>query len=201
MEHEEGFTLIEMALSLAILGVVLALFIPTLTAFLNVQTKVQGQISADTGAQPALLLLSRQVNSAKVLYDPVGTSDSYANTGVAPGFALLMETDSTSGYTCVQWRVKSGQLQERSWSATATTPATLQFTDVLVGDSLANSPSEKPFTAGATTATRTEKQVLTVTWWITSGTSGVAVEVTALLVAQGVYVGSTACSAPPASRT
>ena len=120
--HDQaGFTLVELAVSMLLMSLVLALFVPTLLVLLNGQTSNAALSAANVNIQPALELLQNQVNSANFLYDPGNNPSSSFHATVpssyrfitpvhynttSTGFALLLLTVTGNGdKECSQWRV------------------------------------------------------------------------------------------------
>ena len=133
---EDGFSMIELMISLAIGMVVLALVLVSLTTFL--QTGYNGVATGQAADNMALVMtvIRRQVINADVLYNPA-TEGTNAGATIPAGFSLRMLTAgarttasphttlaTATVPTCVQWRLlKTGSLQDRSWPTGRTTAA------------------------------------------------------------------------------
>jgi len=205
---DEGFTLVEAMLSMLIMSVVLALFVPTLLVLTHGQAAVGALADANTEVQPALQQLQNQVNSASVLYDPTNNPSSYYNATVTregvggEGFALLLYTaSSTTSLECSQWRVYSSSLQVREWNPTHA-PATLPFKNVahgvLVVNSTASHSPQPPFQLEGTSAPQDE--ALVVTLRLSPSKKGAQLQYKTADTVEGVPTTNTeACAVPPAS--
>jgi type II secretory pathway pseudopilin PulG len=114
-------TLIELAITMMILGIVMAIFIPVL---ISVQAGFQRQSdrsSSNDQARLAVEELDKEIRSGNVLYDPA--LENSPSDGVYPGMSLRIYTQTNAvtrnpGNRCVQWRVMGGELQRRDWSTT-----------------------------------------------------------------------------------
>jgi prepilin-type N-terminal cleavage/methylation domain-containing protein len=121
LRAEGGMTLIELAITMMILGIVMAIFIPVL---ISVQAGFQRQTdrsSSNDQARLAVEELDKEIRSGNVLYDPALENDP--TVGVYPGMSLRIYTQTNAvtrnpGNRCVQWRVTGGELQRRDWSTT-----------------------------------------------------------------------------------
>ncbi len=81
-------------------------------------------------ARLAIERLDREVRSGNVLYNP---QNDAAVAGVsAANYALRVYTQSNQTARCVQWRVKGGRLERRSWTPNLP-PLVLQWTVVTEG--------------------------------------------------------------------
>ena len=118
---QEGFTLLELTISMMLLTIVLAIFV---TTFVSVNTRFDKQSlrsQSNDQARLAVEEIDREVRSGNLLYDPSLENDSAH--GIYPGMALRVYTQTNAptrdpSNRCVQWRVFGGELQNRSWSVT-----------------------------------------------------------------------------------
>lgn len=117
---EEGMTLMEilvaMPIALLALGLVLTLIIVTT----NVEGDGVALGRANANVDDALNSIKRDVANANVIFNPA-TEGVRAGSTIKPGFSLRMLTVVGGRTMCVQWRVKGGALQDRSWPVGATT--------------------------------------------------------------------------------
>ena len=81
-------------------------------------------------ARLAIERLDREVRSGNVLYDPQNEAGVAGVT--AANYALRVYTQSNQAARCVQWRVKAGRLERRSWTPN-NPPSTLAWTVVTEG--------------------------------------------------------------------
>ena len=144
---ETGFSMLELALSMMVTAIVLALFAPTLIVLIHGEETVGALTDANTKVQSSLEVLQRQINSASVLFDPINTPSSCYRAGVnrtgttttCKGFALLMYTPTSTGaYECSQWRVYQSSLQDRVWQPTNITITAVPFKTLSAGVSIVN---------------------------------------------------------------
>ncbi len=202
--NESGFTMTELALSLGLLAVVIALMTPTYLALNGAAVHTQAQTTTDEALRPTLLEFSRQVGSASAVYCPsTATNYSYSipnpscSTG---GFSILMYSGGSSG-RCVQWRVLApasgtgGVLQVRSWAPN--TSSTVKFTTAAFGVLLMNGANQYPFSV----STANSDPVVGVDFFVSSSSSSPTVEMKTQVAAQGLGPPSysSACSTLPSS--
>src|SRR5712692_7953796 len=121
LRGDAGMTLLEMLITISILSVVMAIFIPMLASVQNAFQKQSDRSGNNDQARLAVEEIDREIRSGNVLYDPALENDP-ANS-VYPGMSLRVYTQTnastrTPGNQCVQWRVDSGALEKRSWSIT-----------------------------------------------------------------------------------
>ena len=114
-------TLLEMLITLSILSVVMAIFIPMLSSVQNAFQRQSDRSANNDQARLAVEEIDREIRSGNVLYDPALENDP--TNSIYPGMSLRVYTQTnastrTPGNQCVQWRVMSGVLQKRSWSIT-----------------------------------------------------------------------------------
>jgi prepilin-type N-terminal cleavage/methylation domain-containing protein len=116
-DADSGFTLIEMSITLLLLGLVLAML---LQAMVSVQNSVDREAGRNTRAdrlQLAVFAIERQVRSGNVIGDPATANDPAH--GIAPGMSVRVYTQAdggTSGSRCIEWRIANGRLESWSWS-------------------------------------------------------------------------------------
>jgi prepilin-type N-terminal cleavage/methylation domain-containing protein len=193
-QGDEGFTLIEMAVAALVFTILIALLIPTFVALTNGSSTIRSTTQVNSGLQPALLALERQVESATVLWNPTSSS-SNKNTGVSAGWAVLMYTQWQTQARCVQWRATITGLGERSWSPSSP-PSALTFAVQSVGVGIVNASTKKPFQL-AGTSSPSDLQ-LDMDLFATGGSQGPTVEFKTAMLALGIAGTATKCSTPPA---
>ena len=116
---DEGYTLIEISLVVALLGVVLTMI---LAFFTQAQGDLQTEISRTSSNDQVRLAgqtIDREIRSGDVFYDPA--AEVYTAGDVASGMSLRVYSEANAptrpGPRCVQWRITSaGELQRRSWT-------------------------------------------------------------------------------------
>lgn len=117
-EGDEGFTLIELALTTMLLGMVLAMLFQSL---ISVQTAVDRQVGRSVRndrLRLAVHSIERQVRSGNVFSDPAAADD--AANGIVPGMSVRVYTqadaETTTASKCVEWRIHEQLLESREWS-------------------------------------------------------------------------------------
>jgi type II secretory pathway pseudopilin PulG len=198
---EDGFTLVELGISMLIMGFVLALFVPTLIVLLKGESNVGALSDANTQIQPALELLQNQVNSASVLYDPV-IAQSSQNAAVQSGFAVLIFTyGADDSLVCSQWRVihtytsdhrrTQTVLQNRTWNPTSpTATAPLAFRTIgadlnVVNPRTARGHMKPPFQLGGSSPPLSNELVVTL-WLSPSARLASKIQIRTVDAKQGV---------------
>jgi prepilin-type N-terminal cleavage/methylation domain-containing protein len=117
---ERGVTLVELIVSMMVLGIAMTIFATTL---MTVQTAVveQDQLSqTNDQARLALQQMDREMRSGNVLYDPKDEGTTTPGGGAGDNYYMVRiytQTNATDrGYSCVQWRIDGArQLQTRWW--------------------------------------------------------------------------------------
>jgi type II secretory pathway component PulJ len=108
-------SLVEMMIAMALLGIVIPVFVTTLS---SVQTRVgrqQDRSLTNDQARLAVEELDREIRSGNLLYDPRDESPAYMALRV---YTQTNATTRSPGNRCVQWRIVNGQLQRRDWTTT-----------------------------------------------------------------------------------
>ena len=139
---ESGFTLIELMVSIILMGVISSAFlVATNTVFKGIH-KEQGIVDATDGNRRALTVLDKQVRYASAINTPGIASDGDFYIEY-----LWTKTSTTSVdvATCSQWRLDpvNDLLQWRSWTSgiTPTTrPVFLTVDTGVINDPVANPP-------------------------------------------------------------
>lgn len=152
MRHggEGGFSLIELLMSMLVVGIIAAMIGPIYSAIQGSEQLTQSLNAADDQVRPVLVQMVAEVGSASVLYDPA-TEGTNAGSTVPAGFSVRMLTEAYGRLSCVQWRVVGGLLEDRSW------PPGWQSGDVVPAwdteaTGIVNPANEPPFAlSGSTT--------------------------------------------------
>ena len=115
---EEAFTLIEMAVTMLLLGMVLAMLLQAMVMVQNSVDREAGRNTRNDRLQLAIFSLERQVRSGNVISDPATLNDP--THGIVPGMAVRVYTQAdvpaSHDERCVEWRVNGGRLESRDWS-------------------------------------------------------------------------------------
>jgi|SRR5690625_3515657 len=116
-QRERGYTLVEALVVMLIFGVVFTLIMSILIQTSTSAADNMSRASQVQNAQLGLMQIDRQVRSGNVILDPA--NETYAYSGVEPGYSLRVFTQTDGVHQCVQWRVKTdygrGVLEYRSW--------------------------------------------------------------------------------------
>ncbi len=116
---EPGMTLVELAVSVAILVIALTAFMAVLPSVQNALTRQANRSQSNDQARLAVEEMDREIRSGNLLYNPQGENDP--THGIYPYMALRVYTQNNAdtripGNQCVQWRILNNQLQRRAWS-------------------------------------------------------------------------------------
>ena len=117
LDDQRGVSLPEMVVTMALLGVVLAMFFSVLTSMQTAAAREEGRVRRNDEAKLALAQLDREIRSGNVLYDP--STESNVAGDIVPSMSLRVYTQADApsrGYQCAQWRVTNSTLQARWWS-------------------------------------------------------------------------------------
>lgn len=136
---DDGFTLTELMVSMAIFLTVLAIVFSVITDMTSGLRKTQGMADSSAETQRAFLRLEKQVRYADAVNQPVK---------VGTNWYLEFRTSAGDPDTCTQWRLNGAEdsLQYRTWPS-ATPPPLLSWTTVARG--IVNDPgviADRPFT-------------------------------------------------------
>lgn len=209
-DAESGFTLVELLVAVAIMGIIVALIMPMYLAANGIASTSQAMEKNDNALRPALVALSKEVNSASVLYSPK-SSTAQTNTYVGPGFALLMyippislqegTTSLQKAGTCNQWRLfDTYVLEQRSWNPN-TLPANSEVYWLTMASGVRNGPTQPAFALETTTGPG--ENVLMVKFDLvaqrTGSSSAESLSISTAIAAQGIQQSntSTLCNHPP----
>lgn len=204
---EDGFTLVELTLALAILMVVLMLVTPTFLVVSDGSNSVQAITTTDSALRPALQGLAAQVAASSGYVSPGAGAPNSAIDVTAKGSLLtLMYTARSGAVLCSQWEVKTapndpidpanpreGVLQQRGWNP-AHAPGTVPFVPTATGVVVVDPPSVQPFRV-----TGVGGGLLVVDLMVTSGPKTAVVQIDTSMAAQGMPALSDACSSTPAT--
>lgn len=119
LKRDDGYTLVEIAVAVALLGVVIAMVLLFLT---RAQADLQIQLSRSASNDQVRLAaqsIDREIRSGDVFYDPA--AEVYAAGDVVSSMSLRVLSEANAptrpGKRCVQWRITSaGELQRRDWT-------------------------------------------------------------------------------------
>jgi len=114
-------TLAELLVSLMLLGIVMTIFITTLSSVQESVARESDRSQSNDQARLAVEEMDREIRSGNLLYDPSLESD--ATHFIYPGISVRIYTQTNAnirnpGNRCVQWRIYNGQLQRRDWTTT-----------------------------------------------------------------------------------
>jgi prepilin-type N-terminal cleavage/methylation domain-containing protein len=118
---DDGMTLLELVIVLGLLSLVMAIFVPTMSAVQRGFERQSDRSQSNDQARLAVEELDREIRSGNVLYNP--NSENDAANGIYPGMSLRIYTQTNAntrnpGFRCVQWRIVTGELQRRDWTTT-----------------------------------------------------------------------------------
>jgi len=141
-------TLVELVVSMSILVVVLAIFLPMLASVQRAFNRQSDRSQSNDQARLAVEELDREIRSGNVLYDPGATGQPWsddATNSVYPNMSLLIYTQTNAttrnpGNRCVQWRIAGGQLMRRDWTTTWRTDDVVDPWR-LIADHIVNQPN------------------------------------------------------------
>lgn len=109
--------MVESIVTMALLGVILAIFFTVLSSMQSAAARQEGRVRRNDEAKLALAQLDREIRSGNVLYDP--STESNVAGDIVPNMSLRIYTQADApsrGYQCAQWRVTNGTMQARWWS-------------------------------------------------------------------------------------
>lgn len=122
---DEGFTLVEMLVSMIVFGIAIAMVYTALIKVQSYTTDVQGSADANSELRQAVAVIDRQVRSGNVLYSPANetTPSTCTPSGTDAGTCMRVYTQANGLERCVQWQVIADSahpgtqlLRSRSWS-------------------------------------------------------------------------------------
>lgn len=110
--EERGFTLVELLVTMFILGIVMVIFGTTLASVQRAAAREDKLSRANDAARLAIQSLDREIRSGNVLYDPSIEVPAY--------YAVRVYTQSNAptraGYVCSMWMINNQQeLINRRW--------------------------------------------------------------------------------------
>jgi len=141
-------TLVELVVSMTILVVVLAIFLPMLASVQRAFNRQSDRSQSNDQARLAVEELDREIRSGNVLYDPGQAGQPWSDDAtnlVYPNMSLLIYTQTNAttrnpGNRCVQWRIAGGQLMRRDWTTTWRTDDVVDAWR-LIADHIVNQPN------------------------------------------------------------
>jgi hypothetical protein len=107
----------EVTVASMLLLIALAMAFSLLTTVSTSVARTDARGQTNDQVRQAVQEIDRQVRSGNVLYDP-STEVSDPTNFIAPGLSMRIYTQANGVQRCVQWRIKAGTLQMRSWSET-----------------------------------------------------------------------------------
>lgn len=121
LRNEAGTTLIEISVTMLLLGIVMTMFLAFVSSMQNATARQEARVERNDEVRLALAQLDREVRSGNVLYDPAGESN--VGGDVVPSMSLRVYTQADApnrnpGNQCSQWRITNGTLQTRRWAST-----------------------------------------------------------------------------------
>jgi hypothetical protein len=136
----EGFTIVELLVSMILLAVVSTTFLAATNAIYKGIHKQQGITNAADGNRVAFETLDKQVRYASAINAPATASDG----NFYMEYMWSKSNGSIDTLTCSQWRLNptTDVLQWRSWTAGTTPNPTPSWTTIDTG--VANVPSTQP---------------------------------------------------------
>lgn len=160
--RDNGFTLIEMLISMMVFSVAIAMVYTAIIKVQHYTTDVQGSADANSELRQAVAVIDKQVRSGNVLYSPANETSpsSCTASGTDAGTCMRVYTQTNGLQRCVQWQLINDpahagtqMVRSRSWSPNwQTDNAYTGWRTEARG--LVAVPSQAPFTlAGAVTAT------------------------------------------------
>jgi prepilin-type N-terminal cleavage/methylation domain-containing protein len=113
---EQGMTLVELVVAMAILAIALVIFLSTLTTIQKATVDEQHRSDTVDQVRLAMQSIDRQVRSGNLLYNP---NTAYGTPPLPANYTLLIYTQSnlpTTGDKCVLWSINAAnQLVTRAW--------------------------------------------------------------------------------------
>ncbi len=162
---EDGFTMLEVVITMVIMGIVMIIFSTGVAQVFGVQNKVDAADNAQSQLNIAFQKLDKQIRYASAISSP----------GVLNGDPVVEYLTSFTGVdVCTQLRLHNGQLQQRSWPhSSATTPPVP--TPTVHAPLASNLSGTTPFTVIAVGIDSSNYQRLEIALTATVGTGSKAV--------------------------
>jgi prepilin-type N-terminal cleavage/methylation domain-containing protein len=117
---DEGMTLVELMVTVALLSVVVGIFLSVLVSVQNHVAREERRQRANDQVRLAIQQLDREVRSGNVFRDPAAEPNNASLGQVGAGMGLRIYTqanaDTRGGSRCIQWRIAGGKLQSRDWT-------------------------------------------------------------------------------------
>ena len=112
-DAEDGFTLVELTLSLLVMGIVLAAALSVLFSVQRTFEREAFRSQSNDQARLAVEELDREIRSGNLLYDPSTESVPYMSLRI---YTQVNATTRQPGNRCMQWLIQGGNLWVRDWS-------------------------------------------------------------------------------------
>jgi prepilin-type N-terminal cleavage/methylation domain-containing protein len=119
-QSESGMTLVELSVTVALLGIVMMALVSTVWTIQNAFNRQADRSASVDQVRLAVEELDKEIRSGNLLYDPA-SEPNIPSKGIQPYMSLRVYTQANAstrnpGNRCVEWRIISGQLQRRDWS-------------------------------------------------------------------------------------
>jgi len=150
LRDSRGFSLIELAIYIALLGMIAALLTPLIISMFNGQKTVSTLTTAASESQNATTVLHADIRNARELRVG-GTNGSWLSASIAQG---------TNGWQCVRWRFDAAghTLSRTTWPEGTAFPAGARG---VIANNVTTQGSTNPFSLAAGTGTATATGTVT----------------------------------------
>jgi prepilin-type N-terminal cleavage/methylation domain-containing protein len=139
--RESGFTLVELAVAMAVMGIVTSIFLGALASVQRSMVRESGRSATMDQARLAVEALDREIRSGRVLCESATGSNPYYTLSVYTRNAFS-PTITTSRW--VQYKVANQQLQRREYGSTSWQPWRI-VADGIVNVTPASTTTDVPF--------------------------------------------------------
>jgi prepilin-type N-terminal cleavage/methylation domain-containing protein len=117
LSAERGLTLVEMMITMMILGIALAIFLSVLFSVQRGVVLQEQRTARNDQARLAIQALDRELRSGNVLFNPASESVPYYSLRIYTQSNAPTRSTATNptGTTCVQWLLDGEKLKTRYW--------------------------------------------------------------------------------------